>query len=183
MANNVDNKLISLAKRYADAIIEVAKSHDELDKVLDDLKAVSGVYDSSDDFRNFINHPVIPFAEKKDVIKSIFEGKISTEALNFLYVLLEKNKLSLINTIVYCYEEALDEAKNILKVNVISAVEVDDDLKENLKTKLESKLKKTVKFDFEIKPEIIAGLILKIRDKTIDGSVKNKLESLEKQLA
>lgn len=183
MAQKFDNKLISLAKRYSDAIIEIAKSKNQLDKVQEDLQTVSGAYDSSEDLKSFINHPVIPVFEKKDALKSIFDGKISEDTLNLLNILVEKNKFSLIDTVAYCYEKAMDEAKNILKVDVISAVEVDDDLKENLKNKLENKLQKTVKLEFEIKPEIIAGLILKIQDKTIDGSMAKKLDSIERQLA
>lgn len=183
MAKTVDKKLISIAKRYADAILEIAQGKNTLDAVWEDLKAIAQAYDSSEDMRNFLNHPVIPLDEKKDAVNSIFKGKISDDAFNLLNVLLEKNKFFLIDTILYCYEQGLDKAKNILKINVVSAVEVDDDLKENLKSKLENKLHKSVKLDFEIDPKIIAGLILKIEDKTIDGSMLNKLESMERQLA
>lgn len=179
----VDNKLILAAKRYAEAILEIAKSKNELDKVFEDFSTVTNVYDENEEFRNFINHPAIPAADKKDAVKQIFEGKISEDTLNLLNILIEKNKYSLIDTIAYCYELLLDEVKNILKVDVISAVEMDDDLKESLKNKLESKLQKTVKLDYEIKPEIIAGVILKIKDKTIDGSLAHKLDSLQRQLA
>lgn len=183
MSQTFDNKLISLAKRYSTAILEIAKSKNELDKVQQDLQTVCEAYDTSDDLRNFINHPVIPVSEKKDALKSIFEGKISVDTLNLLNILVEKNKFSLIDTVTYCFEQAMDEAKNIVRVGVVSAVQVDEDLKENLKNKLENKLNKTVKLEFEIKPEIIAGLILKIQDKTIDGSMAHKLDSLQRQLA
>ena len=86
------------------------------------------------------------------------------------------------DTIKYCYEEAMDVAKNVVKVGVVSAVEIDDDLKQALQRKLEKKLNKSVKFDFEINPEIIAGLILKIQDKTIDGSLAARLDSFKKSL-
>ena len=84
---------------------------------------------------------------------------------------------------MYCYEKGLDAAKNILRVEVVSAVEVDEDLRENLKTKLESKLNKSIVLDYSINPDIIAGIILKIQDKTIDGSLAHRLESLQRKLA
>ena len=116
------------------------------------------------------------------MVKNVFEGKINKDVLNLLFILLEKNKINLIPAVLYCFEESLDKAKNILKVGVVSAVEIDDDLKAKLREKLESKLKKSVKFDFEINPDIIAGLILKINDKTIDGSMAAKLEGFKKLL-
>ncbi len=183
MTNSIDNKLISLAKRYADALLQVAAGRGELDAVLSDLKLASSAYDSSDDLKKFMDHPAVSVNDKKAAVKEIFENKILVDSLNFLYVLVEKNKFSLIDTILYCYEEGMDVVRNILKVDVISAVEIDEDLKDALKVKLESKFQKSVKFEYKVNPEIIAGVILKIKDKTIDGSMAHKLECLEKQLA
>ncbi len=182
-AKNIDNKLIAPAKRYADAILEIAKSKNELDKFHEDIKTVCDAYDSSEEFKNFMNHPIIPASEKKDAVKNIFDGKIAPDVLNLVYILVERNKFSLIDTILYCFEKGLDEAKNILRVEVISAVEVDEDLKENLKNKLENRLNKSVLLEYSINPEIIAGMILKIQDKTIDGSMARKLENLQRKLA
>lgn len=183
MEKIIDNKLIAPAKRYSDAILEIAKEKNELDSVFEDLKNVSEIYNYSAEMKEFLNHPVIPLSEKKELVKSVFEGKITKDTLNLLFTLLDKNKFSLIDAICYCFENSLNEAKNILKVDVISAVEVDNDLKENLKTKLENKLNKQIALNFEIRPEIIAGMILKIKDKTIDGSMAHKLQSLKKHLA
>lgn len=181
-SKTIDNKLIPLAKRYSDALIDVAQSKNELDDVYSDLQTVSEALNSVDELNSFLSHPVIPLYEKKDMVKSVFEGKIKEDTLNLLFILLEKNKINLINTILYCFEESMDEAKNILKVSVISAVEVDEDLKQKLKEKLENKLNKAVKFEFELNPEIIAGLVLKIQDKVIDGSMAAKLEGFKKIL-
>ena len=76
---------------------------------------------------NFLSHPVIPVFEKKDMVKSVFEGKINNDVLNLLYILLEKNKINLLSTILYCFEESMDEAKNILKVGVVSEAEINKD--------------------------------------------------------
>ena len=179
---NTDNKLIPLAKRYSEALTEVAKNKHELDTVWTDLQTVEESITSVKEMANFLSHPVIPVFEKKDMVKSVFEGKINNDVLNLLYILLEKNKINLLSTILYCFEESMDEAKNILKVGVVSAAEIDEDLKHKLQEKLESKLNKSVKFDFETKPEIIAGVVLKIQDKVIDGSMAAKLEGFKKAL-
>ena len=177
-SKTIDNKLIPLAKRYSDALSEVAKSKNELDNVKNDLQTVCEAMDSVAELANFLAHPVIPLAEKKEMVKSVFEGKINNDVLNLIFILLEKNKINLLGAILYCFEESMDEANNILKVGVVSAVEVDEDLKQRLKEKLQ----KSVKFEFDINPEIIAGLVLKIQDKTIDGSMAAKLEGFKKVL-
>ena len=91
-AKNIDNKLIAPAKRYADAILEIAKSKNELDKFHEDIKTVCDAYDSSEEFKNFMNHPIIPASEKKDAVKNIFDGKIAPDVLNLVYILVERNK-------------------------------------------------------------------------------------------
>ena len=179
-AKNIDNKLIPLAKRYSDALSEVAASKNEVDEVYSDLVNVSDSLNQVKELKDFLSHPVIPIIEKKDTVIAVFENKISIDTLNLLYILLEKNKINLIDAILSCYEESVNEAKNIIKINVVSAVEIDEDLKLKLKERLESKLQKSVNLEYEINPDIIAGLVLKIKDKTIDGSMAAKLEGFKK---
>lgn len=184
-SKNIDNKLIPLAKRYSEALLEIAKNKNELDEVYSELANVVELLNDSDNLKNFkefLSHPVIPAEEKKDLLKSIFEGRLKEYTLNLLYILIEKNKINLLPVILYCFDEEMDEAKNILKVGVVSAVEMDSDSVSRLKEKLENKLHKSVKFVFEVNPDIIAGLILKINDKTIDGSMASKLQGFKKML-
>lgn len=179
---NIDNKLIPLAKRYSDAIVQVAAGKGQLDVIYSDLRNISEALSEVKELTDFLSHPVIPLNEKKETAKSVFEGKVQQDSLNLIYILLEKNKINLLDTILYCFESSMDEAKNILKVGVVSAVEIDEDLKARLKEKLEKKLNKEVKFDYEINPDIIAGIVLKIHDKTIDGSMSARLEGFKKSV-
>ena len=179
---NIDNKLIPLAKRYSDALLAVAEQKGKLDAIYGDLKTVVDSLESVNELAVFLSHPAIPYSEKKDVIQSIFSNRIEQDTLVFLYLLLEKNKLNLVGTVLHCFEDSIDNAKNILNVGVVSAVEVDEDLRHRLQEKLESKLHKTIKFDFSVNPDILAGLILKIKDKTIDGSMASKLAWFKKLL-
>ena len=180
--NNIDNKLIPIANRYSEALLHVARDKGSLDAVREDLNTVVESLNSVKEMKDFLMHPVIPMNEKKDMVQSVFSGRIGKDVLNFVLILVEKNKIAWIDTILYCYDSALDESRNILKVDVVSAVEIDTDLKDKLKDKLETKLKKSVRFDFNIKPDIIGGLILKIKDKTIDGSIASKLQWFKKFL-
>lgn len=178
----IDNKQLPLAKRYSDAIVAVASERNEIDDVNADLGNVTTSLNLVPKMAEFLAHPVIPFSEKKDMISAVFQGRVKDSTMNLMYVLLEKNRIPLLETIKYCYEESMNEAKNVVKVGVVSAVEVDEDLKQKLKEKLENKLHKAVKFEFDINPDIIAGLVLKIHDKTIDGSMASKIEGFKKIL-
>ena len=71
---NIDNKLLPIAKRYSDALIEVARNKNELDTVYSDLQAVSEALNSVDELKKFLAHPVIPHADKKEVLKKYVEN-------------------------------------------------------------------------------------------------------------
>ena len=208
-SKNIDNKLLPLAKRYSEALLEVAKNRNELDEVFSELCNVVDLLEDSDadDSKHALKldkvsitnqsaviltkrpsvtagvlHELKQIAEKKDLLKSVFESKLKNDVLNLLYILAEKNKINLLPSILYCFEAEMDKAKNILKVGVVSAIELDSDSVSRLKEKLEQKLHKSVKFEFEVNPDIIAGLVLKIQDKTIDGSMATKLQGFKKML-
>ncbi len=99
--------------------------------------------------------------------------------VNFLKILVDKNRFSLFNDILSAYRETLDDINNISKVRVTSAVEMTKEAQDKLKSKLEEKLKKKVVFDMDINPDIIAGLVIKIGDNVVDMSLKHKLEDFK----
>lgn len=178
----IDTKQLSTAKRYANALFEVAKDKNILNDIHADLCVVSEALTHSAEFKSFINNPAMPQFEKKDALNKIFKDVISQEVFNLLYLLIEKNRFNIFEEIVYGFELSLDKIRNISRVTVTSAVKLDDEDKQKLKAKLETKLGSTVEFDYEINSNIIAGLIIKIGDRVIDGSLKTKLENLKSAL-
>lgn len=179
---NVDLKQVRIAKRYADALFSSAKDSEEIQKVFDDLKLVESTIVSSAELKDFLEKPVISHNDKKDVIIQVFKAFIADTALNFLLLLVDNNRFNLFESAVSEYSNKLDEINNITKVRIISAVDLNDDMKSKLIQKLEQKVSKKVVAEYELKPEIIAGLVIEINDKTVDTSLKTKLSNLKKQL-
>ena len=71
---------------------------------------------------------------------------------------------------------------NIVKPQIISAVELNEEQKNRIINKLQTKLSKIIQPEYEIKPDIIGGLIIEIDDRTIDCSLKTKFDNMKKQL-
>lgn len=180
--SNVDVKQIRIGKRYSDALVASALDADVLQKVFDDLKFVESTIQSSIELKEFLEKPVISHNDKKDVIVQIFKDSISEMALNFLLLLVDNNRFNLFESAVVEYSNRLDEINNIVKVKVISAIELNDDMKNKLVQKLEQKISKKIVASYDLRPEIIAGLVIEINDKTVDTSLKTKLNNLKKQL-
>lgn len=179
---NIDVKHIRVAKRYSEALIESAVNSNEVDKVLDELSFINQTLVSSPDLKEFLENPIITHQDKIDVINQIFANHISGSVTNLLMLLVENNRFDVFDLIVNEYSNKKDEINNIVKAKVISAIELNDDAKSKIVNKLEYKTSKKVIADYEINPAIIAGIIVEINDKTIDTSLKTKLNNIKKQL-
>jgi len=102
--------------------------------------------------------------------------------INFLKVLVDKNRFFVFSDILDSFNVALDDINNISRIRVTSAVEMTDESRNKLKNKLEEKLKKNVILDLNINSNIIAGLVIEMGDNVIDMSLKHKLEDLSKNI-
>lgn len=181
MANVQKNGLI--ADRYAEALAEIAKS-DLLtyEKISADLKTIENILNQSPDLDEFLNNPLMSSEDKKEIINKVFTDEIDVLTVNFLKILIDKNRFSIFREIINSYNKILDSNNNVSRIQVTSAVILTDDAKVRLKAKLEAKLKKSVTLDWDINPEIIAGLVIKMGDNIIDTSLKHKLEDLNKAI-
>lgn len=179
---NIDVKQIKIARRYAEALIETSSASNKLQSVFENLKLIESVLNENAELKSFLENPVISHSDKKDVIVVIFNENVDDSVQNLLFLLIDNNRFNLFEGVVVAFSDKLNEINNILKVKIISAVEVSEELKNTLVQKLENKISKKVVPEYEINPEIIAGLIIEVNDKTIDTSLKTKLNNLRKQL-
>lgn len=182
MANN-QAKNILIAQRYARALAESAKDGKlTYEKISADIKTVLQVLKTSVDLQNFLINPIISAGDKKEIVAKIFDGSIDNLVLNFIKILIDKDRFSQFETIADVYDKILDKIHNISRIKIVSAVTLNEDTRKRLKDKLEKKLNKTVTFDWVIDPEIIAGLVIQMGDNIIDTSLKYKLEDLSKSI-
>ena len=168
------------AKRYSDALLELSQDSDKIRK---ELEEIVDTLSSSQDLKDFMSNPVISIEDKKSVIEKIFAGKIDKTLLNFLKLLVYKDRFNLIDEILESYSKDVDKQKNIQKVSVISAIELDEELKSKLINKLAQKLNKNIELETQLDKDIIAGLVIKTEDNVIDMSLKHKFEEMKKEIA
>ena len=184
MAGIKDRNCELVAKRWALALMELAQEDSNISKedILDDLREIASTIDSSEELSNVINNPSISTEEKQVVLCKLFQNSIMPIVYNFIFALNLRKRVGIIAEIAVEFEKELERIKNITHVNVTSAIELNDDRKEDIKTKIAQKLNKDVIVDWGIDDDIIAGLIFKIDELVIDNSVKHKLEDLSKEI-
>jgi len=178
---NTKNTLI--ADRYSDALVDLAKDGKlTFEKINTDLTLVKSILNQSPDLNEILANPLTSIENKKEIIDKVFTGEIDTLIINFLKVLVDKNRFFVYSDILDSFNVSLDNINNISRIKVTSAVEMTEESKNKLKTKLEEKLKKNVILDLNINSNIIAGLVIEMGDNIIDMSLKHKLEDLSKKI-
>lgn len=168
-------------KQVSTSAITYAKSLFEADNnALSDLNTVLDVINSSKEFELTMLNPSISLQTKYEIIDEIFKKELNEKVLNFIKILVEKNRFNEFNQIIQAYSDELDNMNNIKRVEVVSAVELSDEQKQKTIEKLQIRLNKEVKVNWALDTNIIGGLVIKIDDDIIDTSLKNKLDKLSK---
>lgn len=184
MTSSVKQNCELVAKRWALALMELAQEDSNISKedILDDLKEISETISSSEELKNVINNPSISTEEKQVVLCKLFQNSIMPIVYNFLFALNLRKRVNIIDEIAIEFEKKLEEIKNITHINITSAIELNEDKKNEIKAKIAEKLNKNVTVEWGIDTDIIAGLIFNIDEIIIDNSIRHKLEDLGREI-
>ncbi len=174
-------KLVSTT--YAQALFEVAMELDSLDQFKDELGFINESFKTHPEFYEVFRTPKINKEERKDIITKVFDDKVSKEVMNFMKILIDKRRGTAISSIYNEYVDMLDDHKGVVKAVVESAVPLTDEEQKALTEKLAKVTGREVHLSSVVKPEVIGGIIVKIGDKVIDGSVRSRLDIMKDNLA
>ena len=173
----------TIAKRYAKSLMDLTKDSEiSAQTMFNDLKNIEAILKNSNDLYFAMTNPIISAKDKEEIIDAVFNQDANEIARNTLKLLIDKNRFSLVYSIINYFSELLDKLNNTINVSVTCAIELDENRKNEIQTKLNEKLKKTVNVDYNINESIIAGLVYKIEDNVIDTSVYHKIEELKKEI-
>lgn len=172
-----------IAARYAKALLDAADEQKALDKVTDNINALQRVYLEVPELNRFFSNPVIPTEEKKAVVEKQFQSNLHAITANLLNLLVENDRISLLPELITLYLELIQQREGIAQAEVIVPVPLKDKQEKALRSTLEKIFGyRQVEINSKVDPSILAGAIVKIGDKIIDGSYHGKLEMLRRQV-
>lgn len=174
--------ITTIADRYAEAMLAIAEEKQCLDFVKNDLVTVSAIITDNEDLRKFIEHPLIPTKDKKEVLETLFTNKISPYVINLIKLLLDRHRMFIFKAISESFIKIFNKKFNIVVADVVTAVEIDESIKNAIQQKLSEIFSKTIQIKSKIDPKIIGGVIIKVEDQIINGSIVERLESIKKHL-
>jgi F-type H+-transporting ATPase subunit delta len=171
-----------LAEVYARALFEVAKEHDVLDRVRDELGEFTDAIDESEELQTFFFSPYFSSEEKKDGVGKIVSG--ADERLeNFLELLAERHRMPAIHRIRRELDSMWAEENRLLSVSVTSAVDLDKSLVKEIGKKIKEQTGRDIELSSRVDPEVLGGLVIRVGNMVLDASVRNRLEKLRKSVA
>ena len=173
---------IQLARKYARALFELAQEEHKLVEYGQELTDVRKGIESVPVAEAFLSNPQVERQAKKELIKKLFEGEVSEDVYHFLLLLVDKRRIGLIAAIDDLYRSFSYEAQGIVVADVTTAQPATEAQQQKIQARLEQVTGKTVKLRLHENDELIGGVVVKIGDKRIDGSVAGRLAALRKEL-
>jgi F-type H+-transporting ATPase subunit delta len=171
-----------IASVYARSLFEVAKEEDKLDAVREQLGQFADALHDDRELQVFFFSPYFSTEEKKDGLAKVIVGA-EAAVLNFFELLVEKHRMPVIFRIRRTYDELWEHENKLLPVTITSAIELDEDIARRIGDQIGEQTGQRVELTKTVDPDIIGGLVLRVGNSILDASIRNRLETLRKNVA
>ena len=174
-------KLVS--QTYGEALFEVAMEEQKADIFLEEASAILTTLEQNPQLDKLMKHPKISKQEKEQVFDNIFKGHISEEMLGFIKLVVNKERYNELPKIFRYLVDRIKEEKKIGVAYVTTAVELSEAKKQSVKARLlQTTQYKEMEMNYSVDESIIGGMVIRIKDRVVDSSVRTQLEEMKKQL-
>ncbi len=171
-----------VAHAYSGALFEVAREKGKLDAIRDQLGQFADAVDGERDLQVFFFSPYFSSTEKIEGAKRAISGA-DPEFINFLELLIEKQRMPEIFRIRRQFEELWKKENRRIDVTVTSAVELDPAVVGRIGEEIERQTGQEVDLASRVDAEILGGVVLQVGNMVLDASIRNRLEKLRKSVA
>ena len=172
-----------VAKRYAKALVALAKEHGSLAETGARLTRLAQLIEATPELKSLLYNPCLRRQFKDDLLADLSQQlRIGAMELNFVRMLLEKGRLPQMPDIVALYEMLAEEAQNRLRVHVRSAFPLSPTLQEEVRQRFAQYTSKAIVIDQELDPTLIGGMVAQMGSLVLDGSIRNELHRIKTAL-
>ncbi|MBP7584437.1 MAG: F0F1 ATP synthase subunit delta [Spirochaetes bacterium] len=171
-----------VARVYAGALLEIGKENKVLQQIEEELGAFKQILREDADFRLYCKTPGISNDSKKILIDKVFQGKFSDVIVNFLKVLVDNGRFTDLDSIHDTFLEMLDVENSRLRVTITGSAKLEDSILANVKSALAKKFNKEIIIEEKVDASILGGVIIRVGDVIIDGSLVKDLNNIRRNL-
>jgi len=161
----------------------IGKEDGQAETYRDELQGFIDLFDQQEELEQMITNPLYSTENRRKVFTAVLDAvKISDVMRSFLILLFNKGRIPYLRQIATNYNKLADELRGIVRANLVSAAELSDDKFEEIRNALSKMTGKDAVLDAEQDPSIIGGVVTKIGDLVLDGSIKTQLENMRESL-
>jgi F-type H+-transporting ATPase subunit delta len=173
----------SVARRYARALFGIGVDAGKFEALGDELGELASLWSESDELRQALENPVFRPEQKRAVLQSILPRVAPTaEVQRFVLLLLERRRIMLLPAIARAYRDLTDQQLGRVRAEVMSAQELAPATLDRVRRSLEQRTGKKVLINSSVDPELIGGVVARVGDLVLDGSVRTQLSDLRSRL-
>ena len=172
--------IFKVASRYAKSLIDLAKEKGTLEQVKSEIEQVAAVIKENTELKAVLANPIIKTDKKQNILKALFQGKVSQEVSGFFDIMVRKGRGELVYATALEFIREYDELKGIVNAEVTSATPLSDTNLQALKATLQEQINAQVLLTNKVDKSLIGGFVVKVGDKQVDASIAGKLNKLER---
>ncbi|MBM3463127.1 MAG: F0F1 ATP synthase subunit delta [Armatimonadetes bacterium] len=172
----------SVATRYAEALFSLAQERNTVDAVQKELDQVGHALKSQPALSRALNLPNVPDPVKHDIVTRVFGHHLSPTMVNFLNVVVNHRRTEALEAVVDIYHGLAQAARGEVTAEVQTAVALPEDLHAEVEAQVSRITGRKAKLQWRTDPEILGGIVVRVKDKLIDYSLRRQLNDMKERL-
>jgi len=172
----------TIARNYAETLLELAQRAGDLRGWGEMIESVANAMDTDRRLRMFLESPRLSAGQKNDIIQKAYGATLPRNFVRFLQALVSHRRQMLIPLIAHEYNDLVDRVEGRVHASVTVAREPDDSDRDVVTTQLKRALGKDIVAHFHVNPTILGGVVVRVGDTVLDGSVRRRLATLRSRM-
>ena len=176
-------KNLAVARRYAKALLLIGKEDGQAESYRNELEGVSELFEKEKALELAVANPLYIAENRRKVLETVVKRlNLSQVMSSFLVLLFDKGRIGFLKDINTHYQALADELKGVARAELISAADLSSDAVDKIRTALSKMIQKDVILEFKQDPNLIGGIVTRMGDLVLDGSIKTQLLNMKESL-
>jgi F-type H+-transporting ATPase subunit delta len=171
----------AIARRYAGAMFDLALKQNTLERTLDDVQGLGQLF-SKHTLAYLLREPKVPLQRKEKALREALGTRVLPTSLNLALLVVQRGLVEVMPNIATELQQMVFDYKNEAVAEVTTAAPMDANQQALVKQALERQTGKTILLQTKVNPTILGGVVARVGDQVIDGSIQQRLQVLKKQL-
>ena len=174
---------ITVATRYAKALIDLAKEQNSVEAMKGDMELFHHTLRVNPELKAVLANPIVSHSKKIKILDEVFGTKVSKASITFFKLMINKSRGEILYATSSEYVNMYDVKNNIVKATVVSAKALSEENKQTMIADIQAATGGTIKLEAKTDPSLIGGFVLTVGDRQVDTSIASDLKKLKKEFA